>query len=127
MRSIGVASSVRAPSLSPQALHHDTAARIAAPALRTASVRRANMVWRCITCGGKRALLSTLAHSPRAMNFLFKTRQRMPGDVARAIRDATMRMGVVHAPDGMVQLGDGAGTENRRRVCGTYVATYAGE
>ncbi|PKI85631.1 Hym1p [Malassezia vespertilionis] len=49
------------------------------------------------------------------MNFLFKPKQRTPDELARAVRDATIRLGVFVDSNGLLYLGE-AGAESRRKV-----------
>lgn len=50
------------------------------------------------------------------MNFLFKARQRTPHELARSMREAIARLGVVQLSNGTLHLSETVGAETRRKV-----------
>ncbi|WFD38119.1 Hym1p [Malassezia japonica] len=50
------------------------------------------------------------------MNFLFKAKQRTPHELARSMREAIARLGVVQLSNGTLHLSETVGAETRRKV-----------
>lgn len=123
-RSIGVASSGRSTSCSPQLLAHDTNTRTRTPARTTRAHHRASRLSmverdRPRACGAPPVVG---AHGEgscgrASMNLLFKSRQRSPSELVRLLRELSMRLGASVTVDGSWFLADvPQSSESRRKV-----------